>query len=106
MTDDELIREIEAQRNLMAAVATGGPRIQEVNQEYIERRERVAPELRLRGLDDPNHHSDLWTWYGRWSSGDMPSWAIRRAHLLEMYQPLIDRIRISPSVKEAELFDE
>jgi len=28
MTDDELIEEIEAQRSLMVAVATGGPKIQ------------------------------------------------------------------------------
>ena len=39
MTDDELIAEIEAQRSLMVAVATGGPRIQKVNQQYIERRD-------------------------------------------------------------------
>ena len=31
MTDDELLREIDAQRSLMAAVATGGPRIDDVN---------------------------------------------------------------------------
>ncbi|MBW1949318.1 MAG: hypothetical protein JRJ18_07200 [Deltaproteobacteria bacterium] len=106
MTDDELIREIEAQRSLMVAVATGGPRIQEVNQQYAERRERITAELRRRGLEDPNPHGDLWAWYGRWSSGDMPSWASRRAHLSEMYQPLIDQIRSGPSTTGAELFEE
>ena len=34
MTNDELIVEIEAQRNLMVAVATGGPRIDSLNAEY------------------------------------------------------------------------
>lgn len=93
MTDDQLVIEIEAQRNLMVAVATGGPKIQDVNDLYRERRDRIAQELRHRNLADPNPHGDLWAWYGRWSAGDLGSWASRRAHLSEMYQPLIDQIR-------------
>ena len=106
MTDEEFINELEVQRGLMVSVATGGPRIQEVNQEYIERRERIAGELRRRGLDDPNPHFDLWTWYGRWSAGDMPTWASRRTHLSEMYQPLIDQVRAGPSNVGAQVFEE
>ena len=106
MIDEELIREIEEQRSLMVAVATGGPKIQDVNRQYIRRRELIADELRRRGLKDPNPHGDLWSWYGRWSSGDMPSWALRRSHLSEMYQPLIDQIRTGPSTTGAELFEE
>jgi hypothetical protein len=105
-TDEELLAEIENQGNLMRAVATGGPRIQEVNQEYIERRSRIAAELKRRGIDDPNPHGDLWAWYGRWSAGDMPGWASRRAHVSELYQPLIDRIREGPSSTGAQVFDE
>jgi hypothetical protein len=45
MTDDELINEIEAQRGLIIAVATGGPRIQEVNAQYVQRRTNIATEL-------------------------------------------------------------
>jgi hypothetical protein len=106
MTDDELIKEIESQRGLMAAVATGGPRIQEVNQQYIDRRAQIATELRHRKIDDPNPHSDLWAWYGRWSAGDMPGWASRRAHVSQMYQPLIERIRAGASSTRAQLFEE
>lgn len=106
VTDDELVSDIEAQRSLMAGVATGGPRIQEVNGQYLTRRERIAAELRRRGLEDPNPHGDLWAWYGRWSSGDMGSWASRRAHLSEMYQPLIDQIRSGPSATGAAVFEE
>lgn len=95
MTDDELLKEIEAQRSLMIAVATGGPRIQDVNRQYTDRRNLIAEELRRRNLKDPNPHGDLWSWYGRWSSGDLGSWASRRVHLSEMYQPLIDQIRSS-----------
>lgn len=106
MTDEQLIAEIEAQRSLMVAVSTGGPRIQEVNQQYIQRRDRINAELRRRGIEDPNPHGDLWAWYGRWSSGGMGSWASRRAHLSEMYQPLIDQIRNGPSSTGATIFEE
>jgi hypothetical protein len=105
MTDEELVQEIEAQRGLMMAVATGGPRIPEVNPQYTARRDRISVELRRRGLDDPNPHGDLWAWYGRWSAGDMANWASRRAHLAEMYQPLVDQVLTGPSAIGAELFD-
>jgi hypothetical protein len=106
MTDEELIEEIEAQRSLMIAVATGGPKIQTVNHEYTERRDRIACELRRRSLEDPNPHRDLWGWYGRWTAGDMPSWASRRAHLSEMYLPLTDQIKAGPSATGARVFEE
>lgn len=59
MTDEELIVEIQAQRNLMIAVSTGGPRIQEVSWQYINRRDQIAAELRQRAIQDPNPHGDL-----------------------------------------------
>jgi hypothetical protein len=106
MTDEELIGEVEAQRSLMVAVATGGPRIQQINDQYVVRRNRIATELRRRGIPDPNPHGDLWSWYGRWSVGDMPSWQSRREHLSEMYQPLIDQIRAGPTATSAHVFEE
>jgi len=106
MTDEQLIAEIEAQRSLMIAVATGGPLIEKVNPQYMIRRDRIATELRRRGLPNPNPHGDLWAWYGRWSAGDMPTWHSRRAHLSEMYQPLIDQIVAGPSATGAQVFPE
>lgn len=104
MTDAELISALEAQRSVMIAVATGGPRIQEVNGQYVQRRAEIRDELGQRGLADPNPHGDLWAWYGRWSAGDLPTWASRRAYVSELYQGLIDQIRsirsTSPQVFE------
>lgn len=105
MTDDELLAEIESQRSLMVAVATGGPRIQEVNEEYVQRREQIAQELRRRGLRDPNPHGDLWAWYGRWSAGDLGSWGSRRSHLAEMYQSLIDQVSAASRPHGDRLFE-
>jgi hypothetical protein len=103
MTDKELILEIEAQKALMIAVATGGPKIQLVNSEYGLRRARIKEGLNERGLDDPNLHGDLWSWYGKWSSGDLPTWASRRIYISEMYGPLLDHLQsITPSSRPAE----
>lgn len=106
MTDDELAEEFEAQQSLMSAVSTGGPRIQDRNREYTERRARLMEELRRRGLTDPNPHNDLWAWYGRWSKGDLPTYQSRRNYLTEMYQPLIDQIKLGATGTGARIFEE
>jgi len=85
---------VEQQKNLMAAVSTGGPRIDDVNHEYQRRRSEIHELLKEIGAEDPNPFSDLWEWYGRWSSGDLPTYASRRQFLGEMYAPLIDAIRM------------
>jgi len=92
MTDAELVQDVEAQRAVMIAVATGGPRIQDVNWEYTRRRATIATELAARGLRDPNPYGDLWGWYGKWSSGDLPSYQSRRTYISDLYRPLIDRL--------------
>lgn len=69
----ELISEIETQRQLMISVSTGGPRIQEKNKEYQRRRRTIRAALKRQGISDPNPYSDLWDWYGKWSSGDLPT---------------------------------
>jgi len=87
-----LLEEIELQKSLMIAVATSGPRIQHVNQQYIQRRLKIKELLSNMGLDDPNPYTDLWAWYGRWSSGDLPHYQDRREFVRTLYQPLIDKL--------------
>jgi hypothetical protein len=77
ITDAELIAEIDAQSALMIAVATGDASIQDMNEAYRQRRERLQEELSRRGIEDPNPYGDLRRWYGKWSSGDLPSYQSR-----------------------------
>jgi len=65
VTDEELIEEIEAQRDLMISVSPCGSRIQEVNDEYKARRQRIREGLEALGIKDTNPYSDLWRWYGK-----------------------------------------
>jgi hypothetical protein len=78
---------VDQEVNLMTAVATGGPRIQFVNDEYIEQRAQIRELLEKLGLEDPNPYPDLWVWYGKWSR-DLPGYQSRRAHLRMLYAPL------------------
>jgi len=89
----ELEALIEAQKDLMIAVATGGPRIQEKNDEYRERRRLIAEKLTEFGKGDPNTFEDLWAWHGRWSSGDLPNYKSRREYVRELYRPLLTSLR-------------
>ena len=50
MTDVELMAGLEALKGMLIAVATGGPRIQEVNDAYQRQFALVAAELARRGL--------------------------------------------------------
>jgi hypothetical protein len=104
--ESELISEIEAQRSIMIAVSTGGPRIQSVDREYQERRVSIQSALRDLGLDDPNPFGDLWTWYGKWSSGDLPSYQSRRQFVTELYNPLIERLKRGTRSQASGIFKE
>ncbi len=75
----------------MIAVATGGPRIEHRQDEYINRKREIAAELRRRGLVDPNPYGDLWAWYGYWSA-NLGGYAPRRAYISQLHQPLLDAI--------------
>ena len=85
--------EIEAQRNLMVSVATGGPRINEVDDDYKRRRKSILTSLERLKLSDPNPYQSLWDWYAKWSSGDLPTYASRRQFLRDMFEPVFSALK-------------
>jgi hypothetical protein len=90
-------------KDLMVAVATSGPEIKTVNHEYVQQREELAAYLRALGVQGPRLFDDLWGWYGRWSSGDMPTYQARRVFLGELFAPLLDALgRIEEGAPEIE----
>lgn len=93
MTDDELLSALNDLRTLMINVATGGPRINDVNGDYQRVFASVAADLARRRIDNPITFGSLWDWYARWSSGDLPTYQSRRNFISELINPLLNRIR-------------
>jgi hypothetical protein len=101
----ELITAIETQKALMIAVATGGPRINEVNPEYETSRQKIKRALDKLSAADPNPYSDLWSWYGKWSDGSLPTYQSRRRYIADLYKPLLDALKDATRVNTVQPSD-
>jgi hypothetical protein len=84
---------LQKMKDIMISVATGGPRIESANAEYRDLYAAADKELRIRGVDHANPFPDLWDWYGRWSSGDLPSYRSRREFVASLLNPMIEQVR-------------
>jgi hypothetical protein len=102
----QLSGEIQKQRSLMIAVATGEPSIKSVNGEYMARQDTIRSSLAQHGMKDPNPYKDLWEWYGKWSSGDLPTYQSRRQYIGDLYVHLIERLKNGPLDSGAQIFEE
>jgi len=93
-TVEGLVQELEAQAALLTTVATGGPRIDTRQAEYKQRRQRLRPALRGRGLDYPFPWNDLWSWHGYWSANLVGpgAYAARRTHIRDLIGPTLDAL--------------
>jgi hypothetical protein len=92
MKIEEIRASLKEMRSILIAVATGGPRIGEVNDSYQQLFEGVNSNLHILGLENTVPYRDLWQWYGRWSSGDLPTYQSRRVHIAEIIDPLIESL--------------
>jgi hypothetical protein len=93
MTDDELLEALDRLKATMIAVATGGPKIDKVQHEFARLYDAVQAELAQRDLKNTSPYRDLWDWYGRWSSGDMPSWQSRRSFGNAVFADLVQTVQ-------------
>ena len=84
-SESELLGDLDRMRDIMVAVSTGGPRIDDVNSEYRDLYQSVNERLLELGVPTPLEFPDLWDWYGRWSGGDLPSYQSRRQFLSEHF---------------------
>jgi hypothetical protein len=91
--DEPLVTAIEEQKSLMISVATGERRIQDANEVYKKRRGEIGGMLKSKGIKDPNPFFDLWGWFKRFKSGDLPTYASRRQFMSELYDPLLERLQ-------------
>ena len=103
---EDILRQLDRLRNIMIAVSTGGPRINEVNSEYKRHYSQLTEQLEGRGIQNAVPFMDLWDWYGRWSSGDLPTYQSRREYISGLLEPVVKRLRDAPSARGAEIFPE
>lgn len=89
LSKQELLQRIDYLKNTMISVSTGGQRIQDVEQQYRQSYNEVKQELKKLDINNPNHYSDLWTWYGKWRN-EFPTYQERRNYINAMYEQLIN----------------
>lgn len=82
-------RLVDQVAGVMVAVATGGPRINDVKADYAADYRALTAVLRRLEIDNPNPFHDLWQWYGKWNDDStLASWASRRTFVASMYSPV------------------
>lgn len=85
-----LLSELLIHRAMMIDVATGGARIQDVDDYYRAREARIRQAL-PEGVTYENPHADLWAWYHHWSA-DLPQYKDRRFYVRQLFGPAIEAI--------------
>lgn len=104
ITKEQIVNMIDQIKSKMVAVATGGPQIQDVNDDYKKLYTNLDSWLVQLGIDNPNIFRDLWDWYGRWRQGDLEHYADRRAFIQKLYQDVLDIISNSNNEQIADEF--
>jgi hypothetical protein len=85
-----MLKELNFLKDTMIAVSTGGPKIQDVDGEYTRIYARVDSLLKRLNVANPNPYKNLWEWYGKWSSGDLPQYKDRRSFIRDMYTSTLE----------------
>ena len=98
---DSLLQLLSYLRHVMIDVSTGGRAIKEVNQSFRESFSELTSILAAKGLSNPIPYSDLWDWYGKWSSGELPTYRSRREYIRGIFEPIEQQVReglLSPDI--------
>lgn len=85
-----LLSELLIHRAMMIDVATGGARIQDVDDYYRAREVRIRQAI-PEGVTYDNPHADLWAWYRHWSA-ELPQYRDRRFYIRQLFSPAIEAV--------------
>lgn len=94
-TKVDFLEKLNRIKFILTSVATGGPKIQTVNEEYKNLYKELYSIFETLQLNNPNRYKDLWDWYEYWRSGDLPTYQSRRKYISELYMDVIDQIEKS-----------
>lgn len=105
----DLREKIQQIKDVMIAVATGGPRIQDKEADYADLYHDIDSKFRYlqsNGIDiaNPNQFRSLWDWYGYWSS-TLPKYQNRRDYVQQLYndaviplENVLDQLKSNPGL--------
>lgn len=85
---NEIRQHIDAIRSIMVSVATGGERIQTVNERYQNLNDTVKSTCAKIGIPYSNPFVSLWDWYGKWKA-DFPTYQERREYIRDLFSPIL-----------------
>lgn len=92
LTDSGITAEVELQRALLLAVASGTRRLESAANEYGVRQTHIRAELSALGLDDLNPYNTLQEWDDKWST-DLPTYGSRKEYIQDLYDGLLWTLR-------------
>ncbi len=85
-----LLSELLIHRGMMIDVATGGARIQDVDDYYRAREARIREAI-PEGVTYENPHVDLWAWYRHWGA-ELPQYKDRRFYVRQLFTHAIEAL--------------
>lgn len=91
-----LLSELLIHRGMMIDVATGGARIQDVDDYYRAREVRIREAI-PEGVTYENPHVDLWAWYRHWGA-ELPQYKDRRFYIRQLFAHAIEAVAKRPSL--------
>lgn len=91
----ELLEKIHRIKAIMVAVSTGKQKIEDIDSEYKKIYREIDKVLNDMNYPNPNFYKELWEWYGKWSSGEYPTYQLRRNYLNELFDELIQTVEQS-----------
>lgn len=101
--ESKIVALLDQIQHTMIAVATGGPRIDAVNTEYKGWYNELTKLLGSLEFNNPIPYTDLWRWYGKWSSGDLPTYQSRREYIIGLIEPIKKALEDSSATREIEV---
>ena len=101
----QLKQNIETEKNIMVAVATGGNRIQGEEDRYKKLHVQILRDCKKLNLTYNNSYSSLWDWYGKWRA-DFPTYQERRVYINDLFAPTLAYFDDTESYNNIETFVE
>lgn len=89
---NDFIKDVELLRNILIDTATGGKRIENINDNYITIYNKVDEVICKLDLENPNPFKTLWESYNYWSA-NLDSYAKRRVYFSNLYEELLKIIK-------------